>query len=316
VEIRLIGGGEAEAELGPHTPLSPSCEPGCSCVCHLQWPGMKLVWVPVDTEDAWEGEEGEDEEEEEEEADVEEHRTEEEEDWEEDAEVATRGDEVDRMSVIDERDVLKQDKVKFHHCLDVLIADGHRRLSDPGPRSVLAFLAATRSQSPRVPPKRAQSPHVASHASEEENVYEATLPVGNQAQRKSKELDIPVILVRKPPRQSRLTYSASDPTSEFQTDGESIPSPDDVPPAVPPRMPVIHAPVHRGVALPQATAEEWRNLRPSSPGGLSPQMAGAPTPPSPHRPPPPPPKTDPRRLSSASMQSLTQKKGSLTSSSN
>ncbi|XP_034412966.1 rho guanine nucleotide exchange factor 15 isoform X2 [Cyclopterus lumpus] len=324
VEIQLIGGGEAEAEHRPHTPLSPSCEPSCSCVCHLQWPGMKLIWVPVDMDDTWE-EEGD-------ETDVEEHRGEDAEDWEEDVEVVTRGqgdreagDEVDRMSVIDESEVLKQEKAKFHQCLDVLIADGHRRLSDPGPRSVLSSLAVTRSQSPPVPPKRAQSPHVpySSAQSEEENIYEATLPVVNPAQKKSttacKELDIPHINVRKPARQSKLSYSTSDPTSEFQMDTDSISSPDDVPPAVPPRMPVIHdsrslTPVHRGVLLPQPTPEEWRNLRPSSPGGstasgLSPQMTVNPPPPSPHRPPLPPPKMDPRRLSSASMQSLTQKKG-------
>ncbi|XP_068443952.1 ephexin-1 [Clinocottus analis] len=324
VELPLVGGGEPEAEHRPHTPLGPSCEPNCSCVCHLQWPGMKLIWVPVDMDDSG-AEEGV-----EEETDAEEHRGEDAETWEEEAEVVTggeeageAGDDVDKMSVIDESDALKHNKAKFHQCLDVLIADGHRRLSDPGPRSVLSSLAITRSQSPPVPPKRAQSPqiHYLPTQAEEENIYEATLPVVDAAAPKTstslcKEQDIPLIRVRKPPRLSQLSYSTSDPTSEFQMDCEPISSPDDAPPAVPPRMPVSHdgrslTPVHRGVALPLPTAEERRNLRPSSPcgsaaSGLSPQVAV--TPPSPHRPPPPPPKMDPRRLSSASMQSLTPKK--------
>ncbi|XP_031707301.1 ephexin-1 [Anarrhichthys ocellatus] len=312
VEIPLIVGGEAEAEHSSHTPLGPCCEPSCSCVCHLQWPGMKLIWVPVDMDDADE--------------------TDEEELWEEDIEVVTGGgedsdvgDEVDRMSVIDEREVLKQEKAKLHQCLDVLIADNHRRLSDPGPRAVLSSLAATRSQSPPVPPKRAQSPqiHHLPTQDEEENIYEATLPVVNPAPKQSttlcKELDIPLIKVRKPARWFKLSYSTSDPTSEFQTDTELVPSQGDAPPAIPPRRPVIQdsrslTPVHRGIPLPQPTLEEWRNLRPSSPSGsaaasgLSPQMTVTPPPLSPHRPPPPPPKMDPRRLSSASMQSLTQRK--------
>ncbi|KAM6894737.1 rho guanine nucleotide exchange factor 19 [Lycodopsis pacificus] len=283
VEIPLIVGGEAEAEHSPYAPLGPCCEPSCSCVCHLQWPGMKLVWVPVDMDD-------------EDETDVEEHRGEDEELWGEDVEAVTgggedsdAGDEVDRMSVIDEREVLKQDKAKFHQCLDVLIADNHRRLSDPGPRSVLASLAATRSQSPPVPPKRAQSPqiHHLPIQDEEENIYEATLPVVNPAPKQSttlcKELDIPLIKLRKPARRFKLSYSTSDPTSEFQTDDEPVPSQGDAPPAIPPRRPVIQ-------------------------GGLGPPMTATPPPLSPPRPPPPPPKMDPRRLSSASMQSLTQKK--------
>ncbi|XP_078131943.1 rho guanine nucleotide exchange factor 19 [Sander vitreus] len=321
VEIQLIGGGEAEAEHSPHTPLSPCCDPGCSCVCHLQWPGMKLIWVPVEMHDGGEehsvvGDEDE--------TDVEEQR------W-EDEEVEGGGerdseaeDEVDRTSVVDESEVLKQEKSKFHQCLEVLLGDGNRRLSDPGPHSIFTSLAVTRSQSPPVPPKRAQSPqiHHLSTQNEEENIYEDTLPVVDPTPKKSnvcKELDIPLIKVRKPARQSKLSYSTSDQTSEFHTNTEPILNPDNMPPAIPPRMPVGHdsrsltlAP-RGGVPLPQPTLEEWRTLRPSSPSsstasGLSTQRDITPTPPNPHRPPPPPPKTDPRRLSSASLQSLTQKK--------
>ncbi|KAM8897401.1 rho guanine nucleotide exchange factor 15 isoform 1-T2 [Spinachia spinachia] len=283
VEVRLMGGGEAEGEHGPHTPPSPCCDPSCCCLCHLQRPGMKLIWVPAGTDD---GEEEEEEEEEEErggeevgdrDEDVGEHRAEGAELWEEDEEVTTEGDEDSEpeYQTVDEREVLK--KAKFHQSLEILIGgDGGRRLSDPGPRAVLCALAATRSQSPPVPPKRNQAPQIRRQSTEdgEENIYEATLPGG-------KDLDIPLILCSKP-------------------GAEALPSADDVPPAVPPRMPLIPdgrslTPVHRGIALPQPTAEEWRNLRPLASSGPSPQTA----------PPPPPPKTDTRRLTSVSMQSFT-----------
>lgn len=211
-----------------------------------------------------------------------------------------------------------------------MIAEGHRRRSDPGPHSIFSSLAVTRSQSPPVPPKRSESPpvHHKPLQDEEENIYEATLPLIDPAPKKStavcKELDIPLIKVRKPARRSKLSYSTSDPTSDFQNQSVTQPvsSPDDVPPAIPPRMPVTQdsrslTPVHRAGIPVLPTLEEWRSLRPSSPGsssasGLSPQRAITPPPTSPllpHRPPPPPPKTDPRRLSSASVQSLTQRKG-------
>uniref|UniRef100_A0A3Q1EL75 Rho guanine nucleotide exchange factor 15b n=1 Tax=Acanthochromis polyacanthus TaxID=80966 RepID=A0A3Q1EL75_9TELE len=324
VDVQLIGGGDVETEHSPDTPLSPCCEPSCSCVCHMQRPGMKLIWVPVDLEDdGQEGvgeEDGEDWEDEEDEEDEEVERG-----GEGDSEA---GDEVDRTSVTDEHEVLKHEKMKFHQSLGVLIAEGHRRRSDPGPPAVLNSLAVTRSQSPPVPPKRSQSPpvhHTTTH-DEEENIYEATLqvvdPTPKQITPVGKGLDIPVIKVRKPARRSKLSYSTSDPTSDFQNI-EPISSADDVPPAIPPRMPVgqdshsLTSVQRGGIPLPQPTLEEWRSLRPSSPGsstasGLSPQRAITPPPSSPllpHRPPPPPPKTDPRRLSTASLQSLTQRKG-------
>ena len=280
---------------------------------------MKLVWVPLDVDDDVVAEEDELDEE---------QREEDGEDWEEDEEVegdSVVGDEVDRTSVVDESEVCKQ---KFHQSLDVLIAEGHRRRSDPGPHSVFT-LAVNRSQSPPVPPKHAQLTqiHHTPPQEEEENIYEATLPTVDPTPKKTtpscKELDIPLIKIRKPARRSKLSYSTSDPTSEFQGNTEPPPSAGDVPPAIPPRMPVTQdsrslTPVHRaGIPLPQPTLEEWRNLRPSSPSsstasGLSPQRAITPPPtstPSPHRPPPPPPQKDPRRLSSASLQSLTQRKG-------
>lgn len=295
--MELIGGGEAEAELGLDTLLPSSCDLNCSCLCHLQWPGMKLIWVPVE----------EDGEEDEEESD-EQRSGEDDEEWEEYEEAEMGGcEEVDGggQTLVDDGEVLMQSKAKFQQSLELLMAESQRRRSDPGPHSVLA-LAVTRSQSPPVPPKLSQSVQIQIHpsTSEEENIYEATLPVVEPPPRKTppacKELDIPLIKVRKPARRSKLSYSSSDPTSEFQVRPEPCSSADDVPPAIPPRVPLT--PVHRaGIPLPQPTLEEWRTLRPSSPSGLSPQRAV--TPPI-SRPPPPPP--NPRRLSCASLQ---EKKG-------
>ncbi|XP_029975493.1 rho guanine nucleotide exchange factor 15 [Salarias fasciatus] len=315
VEFDPVAGGEVEAERSPDTPLTPCCDPGCSCVCHLQRPGMKLVWVPVGSEDGGEVEDIGRLKEEEEEEEEEESWEEEEVEWDGEA-----GDEVDRTSAVDEKEALKQEKVKFHHNLDILLGEGHRRRSDPGPHVNLSSLSVSRSQSPPVPPKRGQSPPVRPRPAQqaEENIYEVTLPVVDRA--------IPQIKVRKPARRGKLSSSTSDPTYDFNASTESVPDAYDVPPAIPPRMPVIQdgrgppTPAHRAaVPPPQPTLEEWRSLRPSSPGsssagGLSPQRSVTPTAPGsplvPCRPPPPPPpRSDPRRLSSASVQSLTARRG-------
>lgn len=315
VEVKLIGGGEVEAEHSSHTPLGSCCDASCSCVCHLQCPGMKLIWVPVDEDDGGEEDEvgGGDEDE----NDADEQRGENGEDWEEDEEAEAgghheAGDEVDKTPVADESEVLKQEKTKFHHSLGVLIADGHRRCSDPGPASVLASLAVTRSQSPPVPPKRVPSPQMLQTHSqdEDENIYELTLPA----------FDPTPVIVRKPARRSKLSNSTSltDQTSQFQKNTEPTSNPHDVVPVVPPRMPVnqdsrsLTPALRGGILLPQPTLEEWRTLLPSSTNSLaasrlSPQRPITPPPSAPHRPPPPPPKTDPRRLSYASQQTLTPK---------
>ncbi|KAM6908944.1 uncharacterized protein arhgef15b [Xenentodon cancila] len=323
VEVHLTGGGAEEAEHSPDAPLSPHCDPSCSCVCHLHRPGMKLIWVPVNAEHGGqEGAGGE-------QGDVEEPTTEEEEeDWEEDKMVDQGGEsdneggnEVDSTSVVDG----KQEK-KFHQSLNVLLAETHRRRSDPGPPTVLTSLAIARCRSPLVPPKRGQSPPTC-QLSLEEDIYEVTLPVvdpvANKSTAQSKEqLDIPLIKVRKPARQSKLSCSTSDTASELQNVTESKTSPDNIPPAIPPRIPITTdsrslAQSHQGeVPVSPPSLEERRSLLSSSPSSsttstLSPQHAI--TPPSsnsvlPQRPPPPPPNTDPVRLSSASLQSLSQKK--------
>lgn len=329
VEVEHPGGGKVETEHNHDTPVSPCCAPNCSCICHLQRPGMKLIWVPVNMEDdGEEGGGGEDDE-----IDGVEQREEDEEDWEdEEVEFGDEGDseteDTGDTFAIEEDEVTKQEKAKFHESLNVLIADNHRRRSDPGPRSILTTLAIARTESPPIPPKRTQSPQIqhGSAQNEEENIYEATLPVIYPTPKNNavecKELDIPLIKVCKLGRRSKLTNSLSDPTSELEKEGETIVTPDEVPPAIPPRIPLNQDSRSQtiprgGIPLPMPTPEEGHLLRPSSPSGsattgLSPQRAHTPPPHSslqPQRPAPPPPKAEPRRLSTASVQSHTLKKG-------
>lgn len=317
MEVALAGGAEAE-EPSAELPPPSSCERSCSCLCHRQRPGMKLIWVPVEA-DAHQEEEEKVEKEGEEEADGQ-QSWEDGEEWEEYEEVEIGGGEVEaeeeQPPPEEEDGTLKQAKGKFQQSLNILKAEGQRRLSDPGPHSALS-IAIARSQSPPIPPKHSQPVQIQIHpsVSEEENIYEATLPVVEPPPRRSapacRELDIPLIKVRKPARRSKLSYSSSDPTSEFQVHQEASVAVDTVPPAIPPRVPLT--PVHRGgILLPQPTLEEWRILRPSSPARLSPQRAVTPPPVAPLRPVPPPPllpPSNPPRLSSASLQSLPEKKG-------
>lgn len=329
MELQLIGVGEVEAEHSLDTPLSPCCDADCTCVCHLQRPGMKLIWVPIDEEECEAEEEGD-----EIELEVEE---EEEEELERGGEGESDEEEGSGSPLAEEREecVVKQNKGKFHHTLDVMIDESNRRRSDPGPQAILASLSAGRSHSPPIPPKRTQSPttNLKAPQNQEEGIYEAILLVVKPTSQKTtpsstvscQELDIPLIKVQKPVRRAKLSSSNSDPTSEHQMDRDSVLSADDAPPTVPPRMPVAQdrsksvrnlMPVHRGaIPLPQPTVEEWRALRPSSPNILSaglliPQRAAPPPPTSPllpHRVPPQLPMPDPR--SSASVQSITQAKG-------
>ncbi|XP_051531089.1 rho guanine nucleotide exchange factor 15-like isoform X2 [Myxocyprinus asiaticus] len=52
-------GGKLRAEQDSSPLPEPQCEKNCSCVCHLQRPGMKLVWVPISEKEEDEGEDEE-----------------------------------------------------------------------------------------------------------------------------------------------------------------------------------------------------------------------------------------------------------------
>ncbi|XP_072315157.1 rho guanine nucleotide exchange factor 15 [Eucyclogobius newberryi] len=295
VEAQVFRGRDADSEPSLSTPLSPCCEPCCTCVCHQQHPGMMLIWVPLDP-----GKE--------EEHDLAESEVEEPDMDENGAEDTEQGEDrqEEETDTEDELDVLPnepKDKTRFQQNLNVLIAEGHRRRSDPGPHAILRTLAKeNRAESPPIPPKRTRSPSVipTNPVNEEESIYEVNLPLVDPTAKKCKELDIPLITVRKL-HGSKLSYSTSDPSSEFQTDFE------DAPPAIPPRMPIppdTQSLTRLLIGFQPIEEEVHSFLLP--PRGTSPQRVSTPpkSPLAPHRPPPPPPKSDPRRLSTASVQSL------------
>ncbi|XP_016387831.1 rho guanine nucleotide exchange factor 15-like isoform X1 [Sinocyclocheilus rhinocerous] len=52
-------GGKLREEQDSSPLPEPQCEKNCGCICHLQRPGMKLVWVPISEQDDDEGEDDE-----------------------------------------------------------------------------------------------------------------------------------------------------------------------------------------------------------------------------------------------------------------
>ncbi|XP_077401431.1 rho guanine nucleotide exchange factor 15 [Vanacampus margaritifer] len=263
--------GKAEDEDVPDGPSSICCDPSCGCVCHLQRPGMKLVWVPLQGEDGSEGgeileEEGSD-------------------------LVWSDGEKGDRLVEVEEEGdegssraddevegyttsasgEMKLEKAKFQSSLGVILGEAQRRLSDPGPH----FLVSHPQISP-VPPKlNTFLPIKHKPTMEEENFYEFSIPTvdPNHNKKATQEADIPQLKLPTPARRSNLP--------EIQREAASGSSGDYVPPAIPPRMPITQD--NRSLA-PLVMAEE-RTLQ------------GSPRPPAnspllPHRPPPLLPKGD------------------------
>ncbi|XP_036072471.1 ephexin-1 isoform X2 [Oryzias melastigma] len=162
------GGDVMEAEQGQHATPRTRCEADCSCICHLQRPGMMLVWVPV--------EEQEDEGVKEEQAGGvrDEKQT--------DGELESRTSEVDGD--------VKPEKAKFQQSLNALLAEAPRKLSDSTPPAV---------HLDHPPPEPDED--------DEDNIYESTLPVFSPALKKTDKLVIPDIKVRTAARQSKLPSS-------------------------------------------------------------------------------------------------------------
>lgn len=249
--------GKAEDEEVPDGAPAIGCEPSCSCVCHLQRPGMKLVWVPLQDEDGSEGsdlawsdsEKGDGHAEAEEEAD-------------EGGGKADDDDEEVARSAAAGSEEAKPERAKSQNLLAIITDETPRRLSDPGPQ-VPAALPAVAPKHNTLLPVRHKS------AMEEEGIYESIIPTVDPSHNKkaAQELDLLHLKVPTPARRVK--------PPEIQRDGGSAPAGDGAPPALPPRVPITQDA--------RSLAEEWT------------VQAGPRPPASPHLPPRPPPllpKTD------------------------
>uniref|UniRef100_A0A1A8I2M6 Rho guanine nucleotide exchange factor (GEF) 15 n=1 Tax=Nothobranchius kuhntae TaxID=321403 RepID=A0A1A8I2M6_NOTKU len=164
VEAQVNGDDETEVEHGLEVLFCSN--QSCSCVCHLQRPGMMLIWVHVEPEtvEEWNNVKKQT-------PKVEEACEEEEEKEEE---------EVDK-SAVEKKTIVNQAKHDFLQNLEGVLAEQHRN-SDQGPPA-----AKNTPKSPAVPPKPAPSPPVQETSSqeEEENIYEVYLPTAAPAPQKS-----------------------------------------------------------------------------------------------------------------------------------
>ncbi|XP_072523199.1 rho guanine nucleotide exchange factor 15 isoform X2 [Salminus brasiliensis] len=240
-----VKSGRLKPEQDPYSLPEPQCDKNCSCICHLQRPGMKLVWV-------WISEKEEDGDEEEDKQDNtiikdeedEDHKSEEEEgesvgeepNEAEDGESETCQSESSEDGCSQKKSCVMSKK-RFKATLD-LIEGQLRRRSDPGPEVVLTSLNSL--QQVRTNLTKAHS------VSEEESIYEAIIhEMVPYKDTSDKTISAPLIQITKPPRPSKSI-----------TDGS--------PPAIPPRMPLdknraLRFP--RGVPLPQPPV---RSLSPKS----------------------------------------------------
>lgn len=159
-------GGKLRADRDSSPIPEPQCEKNCGCMCHLQRPGMKLVWVPVSEQDEDEAEAEDDE--------IEISDTE---DQHERAGEGENEDKSNKESLSEslaigenkneEPQIKKKDK--FKETLN-LIEQQLRRKSDPGPPTLIASIVPFPQTSLNVP--KAQSLEVP-----EESIYDISLEV-------------------------------------------------------------------------------------------------------------------------------------------
>ncbi|XP_062859673.1 rho guanine nucleotide exchange factor 15 isoform X2 [Trichomycterus rosablanca] len=201
--------------------LEPQCEKNCNCVCHLQRPGMKLVWVQI-SETEQDGKRD--------------TYTEEEENSE--AEEVTDSYQSEGSESEDTVNVASlSNKERFKATLNII--EGQlRRKSDPGPESVINCLKSLPQFSPHLTKTHS--------VSEEESIYEATIdlivPSSNFSTTRSIQSKYPPAI---PPRmpleknKERTTPRRGPlPSSFLQPVSLKLPSADESPlPVRPPPLP-------------------------------------------------------------------------------
>ncbi|XP_061815280.1 rho guanine nucleotide exchange factor 15 isoform X1 [Nerophis lumbriciformis] len=239
-EVEEQSAGKAEDEKHPDGVPVPSscCNTSCSCMCHLQRPGMKLVWVPVTGEDDSIGTEKQGNIEEEKEK---KHRK----DCEKHVEVEDtcnkKGPEVENRET-------KTEKKKIHNSLDVKIRERDRTFSEP----VSPFLQpAFPQQNPLVTDN-----HKATQEETCENIYETHICAVDPSHKKkdTEEVDSPQFTAPLPARPSKPLQS--------EIDSSSGSGGDDVPPLIPPRL---HITQNSRCLVPNSSVEDRGSLRPSTP---------------------------------------------------
>ncbi|XP_013874952.1 rho guanine nucleotide exchange factor 15 [Austrofundulus limnaeus] len=235
VEAEETGGGEAEASLA-------SCSgQSCSCLCHLQRPGMMLIWVPVDVESA--GEEnnhvkrqtpknGKRSEEAEQGGKVDGKAKDEAESASVKEKPGTKSNVPDYQDClpskeeassppVKEKHGTKQKKSNFHAQLNGLLANHHsQRISEPGSQATNIYESSLIKPAPSLPALREPTSQ-----DEEENIYEVHLPVPEDFPKKT-------IVISDLLRFSESNASASNAAPAVVVDKLG---PDDTPPARPPK---------------------------------------------------------------------------------
>ncbi|XP_067226160.1 ephexin-1 [Chanodichthys erythropterus] len=248
-------GGKLQADRDSSPIPEPQCEKNCGCICHLQRPGMKLVWVPISEQDEDEGEDDEIELSDTE--DQNEKAGEVENEDKSNKEVESLSESLAKGENKNEEPQIKKDK--FQETRN-LIEQQLRRKSDPGPPALITSVIPFPETPINIP--KAQSLEVP----EEESIYDISLDVVT------------------PPRPQK---------------GSDTVTSKDIPPAIPPRMPLDNRCPPR-IILPQPLVRPASPLLPhkSSPPG-SPRLQRTP-------PPLPPARTyeNARRLSSYSLKSI------------
>ncbi|CAM4709876.1 unnamed protein product [Leuciscus chuanchicus] len=159
-------GGKLRADQDSSPVPESLCEKNCGCMCHLQRPGMKLVWVPISEQDE---DEGEDEEIEFSDTEDQNERAGEDENENEEIRSDKEAESLSEPLLKGENEAPQIKKGKFLEARS-LIEQQLRRKSDPGPPTLIASVIPF----PQTPPNvsKAQSLEVP-----EESIYDISLEV-------------------------------------------------------------------------------------------------------------------------------------------
>lgn len=161
----------------PNSLSEPQCESNCTCVCHLQRPGMKLVWVHISEQDQ--------------------NCEKDKETAEEDAKKDNQSEKIEEEEEVQElgstepteskhSTISLGQKKRIQLTLKDILERGMRRKSDPGLKPFPYFPAAAPG-----PLNKAYS------VSEEDSIYESTLDLITPKETKDKAFAIPTIVVNK-----------------------------------------------------------------------------------------------------------------------